>query len=80
MIKLNVKGMTCGHCVKQVTQAIHGIEPDALVNVDLENGSVVINSAKEDRAEFAKAISEAGYPVTVASGTEPSQKKGCCCA
>jgi len=80
MIKLNVEGMTCGHCVKQVTQAVHRIEPDALVNVDLENRSVLINSAKEDRAAFAKAISEAGYPVTVAASTEPSKKKGCCCA
>lgn len=80
MIKLNVEGMTCGHCVKQVTQAVHCIEPDALVDIDLESGSVVINSAKGDRAEFARVISEAGYPVTVAVGIEPSQKKGCCCA
>ena len=80
MITLHVEGMTCGHCIKQVTQAIHRIEPDALVNVDLATGSVLINSLKEDRAQFAEAISEAGYQVTAAAGTEPSRKKGCCCA
>ncbi|WP_110946499.1 heavy-metal-associated domain-containing protein [Pseudomonas bohemica] len=40
----NVQGMTCGHCVKAVTNAIKGEDPDADVQVDLAKGEVSVQS------------------------------------
>ena len=35
MPTFDVRGMTCGHCVKAVTASIHELDPAARVDVDL---------------------------------------------
>ncbi len=60
--QFNVSGMTCGHCVRAVTDAIKEIDPAAVVQVDLGQKSVVVQSAA-DRAKLGAAIAEAGYDV-----------------
>lgn len=57
-----VQGMTCGHCVKAVTQAVQALDPQAQVQVDLPSGKVEVQSA-QDRAAIARAIEEEGYQV-----------------
>ena len=65
MQAFKVGGMTCGHCVQAVTEAVHGIDPGTKVDVDLAAGSVTTDSAlPPDR--LADAIREAGYTVTPA--------------
>ncbi|MBU0726715.1 MAG: heavy-metal-associated domain-containing protein [Alphaproteobacteria bacterium] len=61
MISLKVEGMTCGHCVKAVTKAVHTIEAAASVDIDLGAGLVRISSGDPER--LASAIAEAGYAV-----------------
>lgn len=58
----NVQGMSCGHCVSAVTQAVKSVDPGAEVKVDLASGKVDVQS-DEDRAAIAKAIEEEGYTV-----------------
>lgn len=58
-----VKGMSCGHCVRAVTQAVQALDPQAQVTVDLPTGQVTVNS-KLSRAATAAAISEEGYEVS----------------
>lgn len=58
----DVKGMSCGHCEKAVTQAVKSVDPSAVVKVDLATGKVEVQSAKA-REDIAKAIAEEGYPV-----------------
>ncbi|KAG1183227.1 hypothetical protein G6F35_015403 [Rhizopus arrhizus] len=41
-MNLVVEGMTCGHCVRTVTQAIQALDPHAQVDVDLGSGVVKI--------------------------------------
>jgi len=41
----NVQGMTCGHCVRAVTNAIKGEDPAAEVQVDLEKGEVKVRAS-----------------------------------
>lgn len=66
MIELNVDGMTCNHCVHAVTQAILGITPGAKVKVSLAAKRVAIEG--EGSVEtLVKAVTEAGYPATVAA-------------
>jgi copper chaperone len=57
-----VEGMSCGHCVSAVTQAVKSVDPGAEVKVDLGSGQVEVQSDR-DRAELAQAIQEEGYTV-----------------
>lgn len=57
-----VQGMSCGHCVNAVTQAVHSVDPQAEVKVDLASGKVDVQS-QQDRAAIARAIEEEGYKV-----------------
>lgn len=60
MQAFKVDGMTCGHCVRAVTEAVQGIDSGAKVDVDLAAGSVTTDSELQpDR--LADAISQAGY-------------------
>lgn len=63
MIKLHVEGMTCGHCARRVTQAIHIMDPGAQVDIDLKNKHVLVESQETSAELFAEAICEAGYKV-----------------
>jgi len=57
-----VQVMSCGHCVKAVTQAVQAVDPHAQVAVDLPAGRVEVESA-EERDALAHAIEEEGYKV-----------------
>ncbi|MDV9030632.1 heavy-metal-associated domain-containing protein [Pseudomonas sp. RAC1] len=61
----NVQGMTCGHCVKAVTQAIQTVDAAAQVEVDLPGRQVKVQS--ESPAErIVAAIVEEGYQAQLA--------------
>lgn len=57
-----VQGMSCGHCVSAVTQAVKSLDPQAEVRVDLASGKVEVQSQQE-RAAILRAIEEEGYQV-----------------
>lgn len=66
MQAFKVEGMTCGHCVRAVTEAVQGIDPGAKVDVDLAAGFVTTDSAiHPDR--LANAIRQAGYTASQAN-------------
>lgn len=60
--QFTVSGMSCGHCVRAVTEAVKEIDPAAGVQVDLGHKTVVVQSAV-DRAKLGEAIAAAGYEV-----------------
>lgn len=57
-----VQGMSCGHCVQAVTQALKSVDPQAEVKVELASGRVEVQSG-QDREVLARAIVEEGYAV-----------------
>ncbi|MBC9000063.1 heavy-metal-associated domain-containing protein [Pseudomonas sp. N40(2020)] len=61
----NVQGMSCGHCVKAVTQALQSKDPAASVRVDLVAKEVGVESALSAEQVIA-IISEEGYPAKLA--------------
>jgi copper chaperone len=80
VIELNVKGMTCGHCVGVVTHAVKSVDPSAAVQVDLQSGRVRIEG-RSAAGQLIKALDDAGYPASPAQGAaSPTPRKGCCCA
>ena len=65
MQQFKVSGMSCGHCVRAVTQAIQALDQAARVEVDLAAGLVRVESTL-DAAQIQAAIHEEGYEVTPA--------------
>ncbi len=56
-----VSGMTCGHCVKAVTEEVSAIPGVTGVNVDLASGKLTVNSdAPVDFDRIVEACLEAG--------------------
>jgi copper chaperone len=54
-----VSGMTCGGCVRAVTNAIKAAAPAARVDVDLPNGRVTVEGAGADVVH--RAVEDAGF-------------------
>jgi copper chaperone len=61
-VELKVSGMTCGHCVRAVTEAIQAKDPSAKVEVVLAEGLVRAETTLPASA-VAAAITEEGYKV-----------------
>jgi len=61
----NVEGMSCGHCVKAITQVIQDKDPAASVRVDLAAKEVGVESSLT-AAQVIALISEEGYGVKLA--------------
>jgi len=60
--KFQVSGMSCGHCVSTVQNAVLTVDPEAQVTLDLETGHVDVLS-KQPRQDIVAAIENAGYKV-----------------
>lgn len=63
MQHFQIPTMTCGHCVRTITQAILAIDPAAEVAPDLAARTVSVSSGLE-AATLSAAIAEAGYANT----------------
>lgn len=64
-VTLNVKGMSCGHCVKAVEGSVGALEGVDQVKVNLEAGKVDIayNDAKVSISQIKEVIDDQGYDV-----------------
>jgi len=63
--RFKVQGMSCGHCVLAITQALQARDLAAEVQVDLAAGEVRVTS-QLPRETLAAAIREEGYAVSLA--------------
>ncbi|MNE84997.1 MULTISPECIES: heavy-metal-associated domain-containing protein [unclassified Pseudomonas] len=61
----NVQGMSCGHCVRAITQALQAKDPAASVRVDLAAKEVGVES-QLTADQVIELISEEGYGVKLA--------------
>lgn len=59
-----INGMTCGHCVKRVENALLGIEGVLSVVVNLAEKNAVVESEVDiDENLLREAIDDAGYEI-----------------
>ncbi|OAI30155.1 ATPase [Methylosinus sp. R-45379] len=63
----DVQEMSCGKCVKHVTEAVQKAEPQAQVKIDLATGKVEVSPSPKDPEGLAQIITDAGYPARVAA-------------
>jgi copper chaperone len=61
MIAFEVNDMTCGHCVRAITEAVKAADGQADVHIDLARHRVEIEPGAADAAVLADVIREAGY-------------------
>lgn len=61
MIELKLPDMTCGHCVRTVTETVRRVDADAKLDIDLPAQRVRIESA-QPAERFGAALAEQGYP------------------
>jgi copper chaperone len=60
MIELKLPTMTCGHCVRTVTETVQAVDANARLEIDLPAQRVRIESLLERQA-FERALAEEGY-------------------
>ncbi|SHJ10031.1 copper ion binding protein [Geosporobacter subterraneus DSM 17957] len=66
---VSIEGMSCGHCVRHVEEALKELEGVVEVVVDLKGKNAVVESNHELSDEQIKgAIEEAGYEVVGIKG------------
>lgn len=61
MIELTLPDMTCGHCVRTVTEVARRLDPDAQVQTDLATHRARFET-KVDPQQLKRALEEEGYP------------------
>jgi copper chaperone len=62
MFRYKVEKMGCGGCAKSVTRAVHAIEPNASVEVELAAKLVTVSGGGGSFNRIAMAITAAGFP------------------
>lgn len=63
-MQFHVENMSCGSCVKHITQAIVAIDPNAKVDVNIVGKRVTVDSGASAQAIEA-ALAADGYPARV---------------
>ena len=66
-LKLEVSGMSCGHCVGAVRDALAGVPGVKVDEVRIGSASVTIDETKTKVSELVDAVSDAGYEATEAA-------------
>jgi copper chaperone len=61
--RISIEGMSCGHCVKHVTNALNEVSGVKSVDVKLEEkyADVEVDNVKDEDLKYA--IEDAGYDV-----------------
>ena len=60
MIEMTLPTMTCGHCVRTVTETVQRVDRQATVQIDLPSHKLQIESTQPAQA-FAAALTDEGY-------------------
>lgn len=60
-LTLQIDGMSCGHCVRSVKQALEATPGVAVKHVDVGTATVEYDGRPESLDAIVKAVDEAGY-------------------
>ncbi|MDO9072226.1 MAG: heavy-metal-associated domain-containing protein [Rubrivivax sp.] len=60
MQTFQIPNMTCGHCVRAITEAVQAVDPAAQVQADLPQHQVQVQTSAP-RDKLVAQLTEAGY-------------------
>ncbi|WP_066378616.1 MULTISPECIES: heavy-metal-associated domain-containing protein [unclassified Anabaena] len=61
-LKLKVPNIACDACAEKITDAIHVMEPDALVDVNVQDKTVTVKSDASEES-IKQVIVASGYSI-----------------
>lgn len=64
-LSMQISGMTCGHCVKSVRDALTSVPGVEVEQVAIGSATVRFDEKKSDIAQIKQAVTEEGYLVSV---------------
>ena len=79
-VSLAIGGMSCGHCVAAVTEALAGLPGVEVRQVAVGSASVGLDPRVTSRDRLVDAIREAGYEARVAARPLPQASGAGCCS
>lgn len=59
-MQFQIDNMACGGCARSVTKAIHSVDPQAKVDIDLNLKRVTVESGA-DQSAVAAVLEDAGF-------------------
>jgi copper chaperone len=60
-LHLTIEGMSCGHCVRAVSEAVKGIDGVEVDTVEIGSATLRIDPEKASVGEIIDSIMDAGY-------------------
>ncbi len=63
-LSMQISGMTCGHCVKSVRDALSSVPGVEVEQVEIGSANVRFDEQKVDVAHIKQAVTEEGFLVT----------------
>jgi copper chaperone CopZ len=75
-LDLSITGMTCGSCVRHVIEALHRVDGVGAARVELQGGRAMVayDPASATAEQMVRAVEEAGYQATIASGERSGEQ------
>lgn len=74
-MRLYIENLTCGHCVRAITQALHAIAPSITIKVDLPSKPAEVPGPLA-APQMVAALEEEGYTATLISEVPGSVSQG----
>jgi len=62
-VTLRIEGMSCGHCVARVQQALAALDGATVESVTVGEAHLKVDPSRLTAADLAKAVQAAGYRV-----------------
>ena len=66
-VKLDVSGMSCGHCVHAVREALATVPGVTVENVQIGSATVALEENKATLGNLIDAVADAGYEASEAA-------------
>jgi copper chaperone len=64
-VELNIGGMSCGHCVKHVRQALEAVPGASVERVEVGSAAVQLDPRRTTAAQAVAAVRDAGFEASV---------------
>jgi copper chaperone len=68
-VTLHIDGMSCGHCLNAVNQALGSLPGVKIGLAEIGRASLEFDSESTSSDEIVAAVEEAGYSVTLVDGS-----------
>ena len=64
---LDIEGMSCGHCVRAVREALTALDGVEVRDVSIGSADIAVDERRAPRDRILDAVADAGYQATVGS-------------